>query len=54
MYKFLETPKSPKPLLLQLHVGGCEKSGPFLGPHDNTAPTTQGTQKGDPNFDNHP
>ena len=27
---------------------------PFLGPLYNTAPTIQGTQKGNHDFDNHP
>ena len=35
-------------------MGGCENYGPFLDPYYNTAPNTEGTQKGDYNFDDHP
>ena len=28
------------------YMGGCQNYGPFLGPHYNTAPNTQGTKKG--------
>ena len=35
-------------------MGGCQYYGPLLGPYYNTAPNIQGTQKRDPNFDNHP
>ena len=36
------------------HMGGCQNSGPFLGPYYNTAPNISGTQKGTIIFDNHP
>ena len=40
-----------------MDVGGCQNSGPFLGPYYNTGPNT-GPNLGDPkrdhNFDNHP
>ena len=36
------------------HIGGCQNYGPVLDPYYNTAPNTQGTQKRDHKFDNHP
>ena len=35
-------------------MGGCQKSGPFLGPYYITAPNILGYPKRDHNFDNHP
>ena len=35
-------------------LGGCQNYGPFLGPYYTTAPISQGTEKGDLNFDNYP
>ena len=37
-----------------LHMGSCQNYGPFLGTLNNRCRTILRTQKGDPNFDNHP
>ena len=46
----------PQPDLPSIpHPGGCQKYGPFLGPHYNTAPNIYlGHPNRDPNFDNYP
>ena len=35
-------------------MGGCQNYGPFWGPLNNRCRIILRTQKGDPNFDNHP